>query len=207
MIIPPHQRLSVLRQDHFAFDEVEALDDGHHGPHALHAVMAEKDALYAKPDFSDADGMRAAELEAEFADLDGWNAEAKAGALLDALGLGEDRQRKLVSELEDGEKVRVLLAQALFGKPDILLLDEPTNHLDVDSILWLEEFLLSFKNTVIVVSHDRHFLDQRVHAHGRHRLPEDHALHRQLHFWYETSQLALRPSKRPIAARRTRSRS
>ncbi len=153
-----NQRVSVLRQDHFAYDEIEALNAVIMGHTRLYQVMSEKDALYQKADFSDEDGTRAAELEGEFGELDGWNAEANAGALLSALGITEDKHKKLVKELDDSEKVRVLLAQALFGEPDILLLDEPTNHLDVDSILWLEEFLLNFKNTVIVVSHDRHFL-------------------------------------------------
>jgi len=160
VIVAKGLRLSMLRQDHFAFDEVKTLMAVIMGHTRLHEVMQEKEAIYAKADFSDEDGTRAAELEAEFGDLDGWNAEANAGTLLSALGIGVDKQEKLVKELDDSEKVRVLLAQALFGEPDILLLDEPTNHLDVDSILWLEEFLLNFKHTVIVVSHDRHFLDR-----------------------------------------------
>ncbi len=192
VIVPPNQRLSMLRQDHFAYQEIEALTAVLMGHQTLHRIMVEKDALYAKADFSDADGIRAAELETAFADLDGWNAEAKAGALLDTLGLGEDRQRKLVKDLEDGEKVRVLLAQALFGEPDILLLDEPTNHLDVDTILWLEEFLLSFRHTVIVVSHDRHFLD-RVCTHVADVDYQKITLFTGNYtFWYESSQLALR---------------
>ncbi len=192
VIVPPGMRISTLRQDHFAYDEVTALQTVIMGHSRLHALMTEKDALYAKPDFSDEDGLRAAELETEFSDLGGWDAEANAAALLGALGIGADRHANLVKDLSDGEKVRVLLAQALFGDPDILLLDEPTNHLDVDSILWLEEFLLQFKNTVIVVSHDRHFLD-RVCTH----IADVDYQKVQLYsgnytFWYETSQLALR---------------
>jgi len=185
-------RISTLRQDHFAYDESRAVETVIMGHARLHAVMIEKDALYAKPDFSDEDGIRAAELEAEFGDLGGWDAEANAGRLLGALGLTAERQGRLVKELSDGEKVRVLLAQALFGDPDILLLDEPTNHLDVDSILWLEEFLLEFKNTVIVVSHDRHFLD-RVCTHIADVDFQKVTLFTGNYtFWYETSQLALR---------------
>jgi len=192
VIVPPGLRISTLRQDHFAYDEVQAVHAVIMGHARLHAVMLEKDALYAKPDFSDEDGLKTAELEAEFGDLGGWDAEANAGQLLGALGIPADRQGRLVKELSDGEKVRVLLAQALFGDPDILLLDEPTNHLDVDSILWLEEFLFQFKNTVIVVSHDRHFLD-RVCTH----IADVDYQKVQLYtgnytFWYETSQLALR---------------
>ncbi len=190
--VPPGMRISTLRQDHFAYDEVQALQTVVMGHARLHQLMTEKDALYAKPDFSDEDGLRAAELEAEFSDLGGWDAEANAGQLLNALGIATDRHSRLVKDLESGEKVRVLLAQALFGNPDILLLDEPTNHLDVDSILWLEEFLMNFKNTVVVVSHDRHFLD-RVCTH----IADVDYQKVQLYtgnytFWYETSQLALR---------------
>ena len=190
--VSPELRISTLRQDHFAYDEVEALRAVIMGHPRLHQVMTEKDALYAKPDFSDEDGLRAAELEAEFSDMNGWDAEANAGQLLGALGISTDRQSRLVKDLSDGEKVRVLLAQALFGDPDILLLDEPTNHLDVDSILWLEEFLFNFKNTVIVVSHDRHFLD-RVCTHIADVDYQKVTLFSgNYSFWYETSQLALR---------------
>jgi ATPase subunit of ABC transporter with duplicated ATPase domains len=185
-------RISTLKQDHFAFDDAQALQAVVMGHVRLHALMTEKDTLYAKADFSDEDGLRAAELEAEFSDLSGWDAEANAGQLLNALGIPTDRQTRLVRELSDSEKVRVLLAQALFGNPDILLLDEPTNHLDVDSILWLEEFLLNFKNTVIVVSHDRHFLD-RVCTHIADVDFQKVSLYSGNYtFWYETSQLALR---------------
>jgi ATPase subunit of ABC transporter with duplicated ATPase domains len=160
VIIPAGLRLAVLKQDHFAYNDFDALTTVLMGHGRLHEVMQEKEALYAKPDFDEADGMRSAELEAEFGELNGWEAEAQAGELLGGLGIPVSRHGVLVRDLDDGDKVRVLLAQAVFGEPDILLLDEPTNHLDVDSILWLEEFLLDFKNTVIVVSHDRHFLNK-----------------------------------------------
>jgi ATPase subunit of ABC transporter with duplicated ATPase domains len=190
--VPAGLRISVLRQDHFAYDEMTALATVIVGHARLYEVMTEKDALYAKPDFDDADGLRTAELEGEFGDLGGWDAEANAGSLLGALGIPAERQGRLVKELSDSEKVRVLLAQALFGDPDILLLDEPTNHLDVDSILWLEEFLLQFKNTVIVVSHDRHFLD-RVCTHIADVDFQKVKLYSGNYtFWYETSQIALR---------------
>jgi ATPase subunit of ABC transporter with duplicated ATPase domains len=190
--VSPELRISTLRQDHFAYDETEALRTVIMGHPRLHQVMAEKDALYAKSDFTDEDGLRAAELEAEFSDMNGWDAEANAGQLLGALGISTDRQSRLVKDLSDGEKVRVLLAQALFGDPDILLLDEPTNHLDIDSILWLEEFLFNFKNTVVVVSHDRHFLD-RVCTHIADVDYQKVTLYSgNYSFWYETSQLALR---------------
>ena len=158
--IPKGLRLSILRQNHFEYNEVKVMDTVIQGHARLWEVMQEKDAIYAKADFNDEDGIKAAELEAEFADMNGWEAEAMAGQLLANLGITTAQQELLVQDLEDSEKVRVLLAQALFGDPDVLLLDEPTNHLDVDSILWLEEFLLNFKNTVVVVSHDRHFLDK-----------------------------------------------
>ncbi len=192
VVIPKGQRLNVLRQDHFAYDEIEALTTVIMGHTRLYEVMTEKDALYAKSDFSDEDGTRAAELESEFGELDGWNAEANAGSLLSALGIGDSKHHKLVKELDDSEKVRVLLAQALFGEPDILLLDEPTNHLDVDSILWLEQFLLNFKNTVVVVSHDRHFLDKVCTHIADVDFQKVTMFTGNYSFWYETSQLALR---------------
>ncbi len=192
VILPEGLRLSVLKQNHFEFDEVDALTTVIMGHTRLHRIMVEKDALYAKPDFSDEDGIRTAELEAEFADLQGWDAEANAAQLLSALGIPAGKHPLRMKELEDSEKVRVLLAQALFGSPDVLLLDEPTNHLDVDTILWLEEFLLRFQNTVIVVSHDRHFLD-RVCTHIADLDFQKLTLFTGNYtFWYETSQLALR---------------
>ncbi len=160
VVIPAGLRLAVLKQDHFAYNDFDALTTVLIGHRRLYDIMQEKEALYAKPDFDETDGMRSAELETEFGELDGWQAEAQAGELLSGLGIPVSRHSVLVRDLDDGDKVRVLLAQAVFGEPDILLLDEPTNHLDVDSILWLEEFLLEFKNTVIVVSHDRHFLNK-----------------------------------------------
>ncbi|MFP6665353.1 MAG: ATP-binding cassette domain-containing protein [Deltaproteobacteria bacterium] len=189
--MPDALRLSMLKQNHFEYDEVEARQAVVMGHPRLYEVMKEKDAVYAKADFSDADGIRAGELEEEFANLDGWNAESDAAQLLSSLGVGDARQGRLVKDLSDNEKVRVLLAQAIFGDPDVLLLDEPTNHLDVDSILWLEEFLYGFKNTVIVVSHDRHFLD-RVCTH----IADIDYQKVQIYtgnytFWYETSQMAL----------------
>ena len=192
VIVAPDLRVAVLRQDHFAFDEYDALTTVLMGHERLYAIMREKNALYAKSDFDDADGMRTAELEAEFGALEGWEAEAKAGEMLGGLGIPVSRQSLLVRDLDDGDKVRVRLAQAVFGDPDILLLDEPTNHLDIDSILWLEEFLISFRNTVIVVSHDRHFLNN-VCTHTA-----DIDYHKvQLYtgnydFWHAASDMALR---------------
>ncbi|MCU0451525.1 MAG: ATP-binding cassette domain-containing protein [Bernardetiaceae bacterium] len=185
-------RMAVLKQNHFEYDQVPVLQTVLMGYPKLWAVMHEKEAIYAKPDFGDADGVRASELEAEFAEMDGWNAESDAASLLSALGIAEDKHYRLVSELNGAEKVKVLLAQALFGNPDILLLDEPTNDLDVETITWLEDFLAEFRNTVIVVSHDRHFLDA-VCTHvadidfGKVQLYAGNYT-----FWYESSQLALR---------------
>ena len=190
--ITPGERLAVLKQDHFAFDAYTVLQTVIMGHTRLHAVMLEKDAIYMKENFSDEDGMRAAELEGEFAELNGWEAESDAATLLNGLGVGTDLHGKLMADLSGAEKVKVLLAQALFGKPDILLLDEPTNHLDLAAIDWLQEFLINFENTVIVVSHDRHFLN-KVCTHmadldfGRIQLYVGN-----YDFWYESSQLALR---------------
>ena len=159
IIITPGQRMAVLRQDHFAFNEYSILDTVIMGFKKLYDVRKERDEIYSKADFSEEDGIRAAELEGEFAELGGWEAEADAGVLLDGLGIPVPMHEKMMKDVEDNVKVRVLLAQALFGNPDILLLDEPTNHLDLESIHWLEDFLSTFNNTVIVVSHDRHFLN------------------------------------------------
>ncbi|MEY4617781.1 MAG: hypothetical protein RJB66_2741 [Pseudomonadota bacterium] len=160
VIIPSGLRLSVLKQDHYAYDDIPVLQTVLMGNERLFKVMKEKDAIYAKPDFSEEDGIKASELEHEFAELNGWEAESEAATMLAGLGIKEELHQKIMKELTGGEKVKVLLAQALFGKPDILLLDEPTNHLDIHSIHWLEEFLLAFENTVIVISHDRHFLNK-----------------------------------------------
>lgn len=160
VIMGSDMRLSVLKQDHYAFDEVPVLKTVLMGNQKLFAIMEEKEKLYANPNFSDADGERASELEMKFAEMNGWEAEAEAATMLAGLGITEDLHQKLMKELTGGEKVKVLLAQSLFGQPDILLLDEPTNHLDIYAIQWLEEFLFNFKNTVIVVSHDRYFLNK-----------------------------------------------
>jgi ATPase subunit of ABC transporter with duplicated ATPase domains len=189
--IDPGVRVAVLKQNHFEFDAFPALQTVLMGHQALWAVLKEKDELYAKPDFSDADGVRASELEAEFADLNGWNSEAEAGSMLNGLGLRDERHSMLMKDLTGSEKVRVLLCQALFGNPGVLLLDEPTNHLDIDSVMWLEEFLYQFQNTVIVVSHDRHFLDKVC----THVCDIDYQKIQMYtgnySFWYESSQLAL----------------
>lgn len=195
VVTTPGERLAVLRQDHFAFDEFTVLETVIMGHERLYTIMKEKDALYAKPDFSDADGIRASELECEFAELDGWNAESEAASLLDGLGITQALHEQHMAELGGQEKVRVLLAQALFGAPDILLLDEPTNHLDVQSIAWLEDFLYDFPNTVIVVSHDRHFLN-KVCTHIADIDFEQIQLYvGNYDFWFESSQLALQLAK------------
>ncbi|MBN6189249.1 ATP-binding cassette domain-containing protein [Aneurinibacillus sp. BA2021] len=193
--ITPGERLAVLKQNHFEFDEFEVLKTVIMGHRRLYEIMEEKDALYAKPDFSDEDGIKASELEGEFAELNGWQAEAEAGELLIGLGIPTDLHDKKMNELDGSQKVRVLLAQALFGNPDILLLDEPTNHLDLESIAWLENFLYNYENTVIVVSHDRYFLN-KVCTHiadidfGKIQLYVGN-----YDFWYESSQLALKLAK------------
>jgi len=190
--ITPGQRMAVLSQNHFAFDEIEVLKTVLMGHKNLYAIMSEKDALYLKEDFTEADGLRASELESEFAEMDGWNAESDAASLLSGLGISEDLHYLSVKELAGNQKVRVLLAQALFGNPDILILDEPTNDLDAETIEWLENFLLDFKNIVIVVSHDRHFLDTV----STHVVDIDFSKIKiysgNYTFWYESSQLALK---------------
>ena len=193
--ITPGQRLSVLEQDHFKYDEFPVMDTVIMGNKRLYDIMKEKDAIYAKEDFSDEDGIRASELEAEFAELDGWEAESNAAMLLNGLGIETELHYSMVGDLDGNQKVKVLLAKALFGNPDILLLDEPTNHLDLDAIAWLEEFLINFENTVIVVSHDRYFLN-KVCTHtadidyGKIQLYAGN-----YDFWYESSQLLIKQMK------------
>ena len=188
----PGERMSVLEQDHFKFDDCTVMNTVLQGHTVLWDIMQEKDALYAKPDFSDADGIRASELEEKFAELEGWNAESDAAALLSGLGIKEARHHMLMRDLSGNEKVRVLLAKALFGNPDNLLLDEPTNDLDLETVAWLEDYLSKFQNTVLVVSHDRHFLDSVC----THTLDIDFNKVKlfagNYSFWYESSQLALR---------------
>lgn len=189
--LEPGARLSVLKQDHFAYDNYTALQTVIMGHTVLYNIMQKKDALYAKADFTEEDGIKAGELEADFADLNGWNAESDASELLSNLGIEKDKQEKLMADLTSNEKIRVLLAQAIFGEPDVLVLDEPTNDLDATTISWLEDFLAGYENTVIVVSHDRHFLDA-VCTHvvdidfGKIRLFTGN-----YSFWYESSQLLL----------------
>ena len=195
IVITPGQRLSVLEQDHFKYDEYPVMDVVIMGNERLYEIMKEKDAIYAKEDFSDEDGIRASELEAEFAEMDGWEAESNAATLLNGLGIDPQYHYSLMKDLNGNEKVKVLLARALFGNPDILLLDEPTNHLDLDAIAWLEEFLINFENTVIVVSHDRYFLN-KVCTHtadidyGKIQLYAGN-----YDFWYESSQLLIKQMK------------
>ena len=195
VIMNDGERLSVLQQDHFKYDAYMVLDTVIMGNKRLYEIMKEKDAIYAKEDFTDEDGIRASELEAEFAEMDGWNAESDAATLLNGLGVESDIHYKMMSELDGNQKVKVLLAQALFGNPDVLLLDEPTNHLDLDAIAWLEELLINFENTVIVVSHDRYFLNKVC----THIADIDYAKI-QLYagnydFWYESSQLMIKQMK------------
>ena len=193
--ITPGQRLSVLEQDHFKYDDCIVLDTVIMGNQRLYDIMKEKDAIYAKEDFTEEDGIRASELEGEFATMNGWEAESDAATLLNGLNIDTELHYKKMSELSGSEKVKVLLARALFGNPDILLLDEPTNHLDLDAIRWLEEFLINFENTIIVVSHDRYFLNKVC----THTVDIDYAK-MQLYagnydFWYESSQLMIKQMK------------
>ena len=192
IVFGPNERLSVLKQDHFEFDEFTVLDTVMMGHEKLWAVKNEKDEIYAKEDFTEEDGIRASELEEMFAEMDGWNAESDAASLLSSLGIKEAFHYTLMKDMSGKEKVRILLARALFGKPDNLLLDEPTNDLDIDTIAWLENYLANYENTVLVVSHDRHFLD----AVSTHTIDIDYGKVQQFagnySFWYESSQLALR---------------
>ncbi|MBQ0001824.1 MAG: ATP-binding cassette domain-containing protein, partial [Clostridiales bacterium] len=195
VIMTPGERLSFLQQDHFKYDAYPVLDTVILGNPRLYEIMKEKDAIYAKEDFSDEDGIRASELEGEFAELNGWEADSDAANLLNGLGIETELHYTMMSELTGSQKVKVLLAQALFGNPDILLLDEPTNHLDLPAIEWLEEFLINFNNTVIVVSHDRYFLN-KVCTHtadidyGKIQLYAGN-----YDFWYESSQLLIKQMK------------
>ncbi|MCR5626814.1 MAG: ATP-binding cassette domain-containing protein [Lachnospiraceae bacterium] len=193
--ITPGERLSVLEQDHFKYDEYTALDTVIMGNKRLYEVMQEKDAIYAKPDFSDEDGIKVSELEAEFAEMNGWEAESDAESLLNGLGIGNEFHREMMKDLPGPIKVKVLLARALFGNPDILLLDEPTNHLDLDAIEWLEEFLINFENTVIVVSHDRYFLNKVCTAIADIDYGKITLFAGNYDFWYESSQLLVQQMK------------
>ena len=191
----PGNRLSFLEQDHFKYDEFTALDTVIMGNQRLYDIMKEKDAIYMKEDFSDEDGIRAAELESEFAEMDGWNAESDAATLLNGLGVDTEFHYTLMSELPGALKVKILLARALFGSPDVLLLDEPTNHLDLDAIAWLEEFLINFENTVIVVSHDRYFLNKVCTYIADIDYGKIQLYAGNYDFWYESSQLMIRQMK------------
>ncbi len=190
VFITPGERLAVLRQDHFAFDEHTVMHTVIMGYKKLYDVMVERETIYSKEDFSEEDGIRAAELEGEFSDLNGWEAESEAAQILDGLGIPTGLHEKRMNELEGGQKIRVLLAQALFGNPDILLLDEPTNNLDLESIAWLEEFLYKFQNTVIVVSHDRHFLNKVCTHIADIDFGKIQLFVGNYDFWYMASQLA-----------------
>ena len=195
VFVQPGQRVAVLKQNQFEFDDIEVLKTVIMGNKFLFDIMQEKEALYAKSDFTDADGLRASDLESRFAELNGWDAEAQAAEMLHSLGIGDDILQKKMRDLEAGVKVRVLLAQALFGNPDILLLDEPTNNLDLQAIMWLEEFLCEFTNTVIVVSHDRHFLDKVCTHIADIDFSKLSLYSGNYTFWYQASQLALKQQK------------
>ena len=195
IVITPGQRLSFLQQDHFKYDDYLVLDTVIMGNARLYEIMKEKEEIYAKEDFTDEDGIKASELEAEFATMDGWNAESDAATLLNGLGIDTDLHYKYLRDLTGAEKVKVLLAQALFGNPDILLLDEPTNHLDLDAIAWLEEFLINFENTVIVVSHDRYFLNKVCTQIADIDYSKIQLYAGNYDFWYESSQLMVKQMK------------
>ena len=196
VIISKGERLSVLKQDHNAYDEYDVIETVIMGNSKLYSIMKEKEAIYSKTDFSEEDGIKAGELEAEFADLNGWNAESDAAILLSGLGLPNELYDKKMGDLTGPEKVKVLLASALFGDPDILILDEPTNYLDIEAKVWLEEFLINFENTIIVVSHDRHFLNKVC----THMVDIDYGKMTMFignyDFWYESSQLILKQKER-----------
>ena len=206
VVITPGQRLSFLQQDHFKYDAYTVLDTVIMGNKRLYEIMKEKDAIYAKADFTDEDGIRASELEGEFAEMNGWEAESDAATLLNGLGIETDLHYSQMADLTGSQKVKVLLAQALFGNPDILLLDEPTNHLDLPAIEWLEEFLINFDNTVIVVSHDRYFLN-KVCTHtadidyGKIQLYAGN-----YDFWFESSQLLIKQMKEATRRKKKRSK-
>lgn len=195
IVVTPGQRLSVLEQDHFKYDEYSVMDVVIMGNARLYEIMKEKDAIYAKEDFTDEDGLRASELEGEFAEMDGWEAESNAAQLLNGLGIDTDLHYAVMKDLNGSEKVKVLLAKALFGNPDILLLDEPTNHLDLDAIAWLEEFLINFENTVIVVSHDRYFLNKVCTQIADIDYGKIQLYAGNYDFWYESSQLLVKQMK------------
>ncbi len=192
VLIDKGERLSVLKQDHYAFEEYKVLDTVIMGNSELYSIMKEKDEIYSKPDFSEEDGMKAAKLEERFAELDGWNAESDAATLLNDLGISTELHYKYMKEIEAKDKVKVLLAQALFGNPDVLLLDEPTNDLDIKAIDWLQEFLINFENTVIVVSHDRYFLNKVCTHIADVDFGKIKVYPGNYDFWYESSQLALK---------------
>ena len=193
--ITPGERLSFLQQDHFKYDEYPVLDTVIMGNARLYEIMKEKEAIYAKEDFTDEDGIKASELEGEFATMNGWEAESDAASLLNGLGIETDLHYKMMKDMTGPQKVKVLLAQALFGNPDILLLDEPTNHLDLDAIAWLEEFLINFENTVIVVSHDRYFLNKVCTQIADIDYGKIQLYAGNYDFWYESSQLLIRQMK------------
>ena len=195
VVMDKGERLSVLKQDHFAFEEYTVIDTVMMGNQELYKIMKEKDEIYSKPDFSEADGMRAAKLEERFSELDGWNAESDAAILLNDLGISSENHYKYMKELEAKDKVKVLLAQALFGNPDVLLLDEPTNDLDLKAINWLQDFLIDFPNTVIVVSHDRYFLNKVCTHIADVDFGKIKVYPGNYDFWYESSQLALRQAR------------